>query len=330
MSTLQPALLERFSELVRAEGRVLLTGPQDADGDSLGASLALARVLRTHWGVEVDVAGVASPAYAWLPDTDQLVADDVVKPVYSMVVVMDGDRHRLAPAVEQAFEQASTKAIVDHHRTTVSEGYDIALIDAESPATCQMVLEMLDAWSLCLDTAAATLLYAGILFDTGGFRYSNTRPETHIAASRLLALGIPHADIAVRVLMERTRGGMRLAAAIQDGTEFKVSGQLALGACTPALMARVGAEAHDLGGVVESLLYIEGVEVSALLVHKGDERTKLSFRSRGRVDVARLAKELDPGGGGHAKAAGVVVNQSIERLKERLPELIAARLQSGS
>jgi len=135
MSSLQPALIERFSELVRGGARILLTGPQDADGDSLGASLALARVLRNHWSVDVDVAGLASPAYSWLPDTDLLIPDDKVEAVYEMVVVMDGDRHRLAPAVAKAFEAAGTKAIVDHHRTTQAAGYDLALIDSESPAT---------------------------------------------------------------------------------------------------------------------------------------------------------------------------------------------------
>ncbi len=329
MSTLQPALLDRFSLLIRGGKRVLLTGPQDADGDSLGASLALARALRIQWSVDVDVAGVASPAYSWLPDIELLISDEKVEPVYGLVVVMDGDRHRLAPAVSRAFQGAEHKAIVDHHRTTESEGYDLALIDAQSPATCQMVLEIMDAWALSLDEPTATLLYAGILFDTGGFRYSNTRPDTHTAASRLLAAGIPHADIAVRVLMERSRGGVRLAAAIQERVAFEVGGQFAIGACTPKLLSSVGAEGHELAGVVESLLYIQGVEVSVLLVEKAAELTKLSFRSRGRVDVARLAKELNPGGGGHAKAAGVVVAQSIQDLKKRLPGLIAVALERG-
>jgi len=326
MTTLEPDIVERFASLVRGSGRVLLTGPEDADGDSLGASLALARALRLQWSVSVDVAGVVSPAYSWLPDADLLVHDDAVESKYDLVVVMDGDRHRLAPAVFSAFTHAEHKAIVDHHRTTGPEGYDLAWIDPQSPATCQMVLELLDAWSLTVDESTATLLYAGILFDTGGFRYSNTRPETHTAASRLLALGIPHAEIAVRVLMEKTRGGVRLAAAIQDRAVFEVDGRLVLGVCTPGLMASVEAQPHEIGGVVESLLYIEGVEVSALLVDKGNGKTKLSFRSRGKVDVAELAKSLHPGGGGHAKAAGVVVDESISALQGRLPGLISAAL----
>ena len=70
-----------------------------------------------------------------------------------------------------------------------------------------MVLELLDAWQHPLDSALAELLYTGLIFDTGGFRYSNTDPRTHRAAARLLEQGIDHAAISARVLMERRRSG---------------------------------------------------------------------------------------------------------------------------
>jgi phosphoesterase RecJ-like protein len=318
--------MEHLGALVQEAKGILLTGPDAADGDSLGACLALARAIRSRFQVPVDVAGDCSPAYRFLPDTADLLDNRSIRADYGLVVVLDGDCNRLARNVEAAFRAAPLTAIVDHHRTTTEDGYTLALINPESASTCEMVLEIMDAWGVEPDRAAAIQLYTGILFDTGGFRYSNTGPGTHAAAGRLLKQGIEHADIAVRVLMERTRQGVQLAAAIQAAAEFQADGRLCIGRVTAALMREIGATDHDLGGVVESLLYIEGVEVSALLSERKDSRTKISFRSRGAVDVAALAKSLHPGGGGHAKAAGVMVDETLEEICARLPALVADRL----
>jgi len=322
-STLNPEQVEQLGVLVQQAQGILLTGPNAADGDSLGASLALARAIRFRFGVPVDVAGECSRAYRFLPDAEDLLENSAVRPHYGLVVVLDGDCGRLAREVEAAFRAAPVTAIVDHHRTTTEEGYTLGLINPESASTCEMVLEIMDLWGVDPDRSAAIQLYTGILFDTGGFRYSNTGPSTHEAAARLLALEIEHADIAVQVLMERTRQGVMLAASIQAAAEFHVEGQLCIGRVTAALMRDLGASDHDLGGVVESLLYIEGVEVSALLVEREGSKTKISFRSRGAVDVAALARSLHPGGGGHAKAAGVRVDESLEVISARMPGLVA-------
>ncbi len=324
--TLIPEQVEQLGVLAQQAQGILLTGPGAADGDSLGASLALARAMRSRFGVSVDVAGDCSPAYRFLPDAEDLLDNGAVRPDYGLVVVLDGDCNRLARNVEAAFRAAPVTAIVDHHRTTTEEGYTLALINPESASTCEMVLEIMESWGVDPDRAAAIQLYTGIIFDTGGFRYSNTGPGTHEAAARLLAQDIEHADIAVRVLMERTRQGVQLAASIQAAAEFQVDGRLCVGRCTTAMMQDLGATDHDLGGVVESLLYIEGVEVSADLVEREGVRTKISFRSRGAVDVAALARSLHPRGGGHAKAAGVVVDEGLEEIAGRLPGLVADRL----
>ena len=309
---------ELLGRLVERAQRVLLTGPDDVDGDSLGSSLALARVLRARFGVEVDVAGEAGPRYAWMPDVEENLGDDQLGD-YDLVVVLDGDRHRLPEGAARAFSEAGARAIVDHHGSTRSDGYDVAVLDPLAASTCEMVLDLADAWGAALDADLATLLYVGILFDTGGFRYSNTSPSTHRAAARLLATGISHADIAIRVLMERSRAGSLLKARLVSEIQFHADGRLAL-----------GAGPHDLDGIVEAILYIEGVEMAVLATERGPDKVKLSLRSRGGVDVAALAHQLHPSGGGHAKAAGVVLNESIALVRETLAGRLAAVLERVS
>ena len=319
-------LVQQLRALSEKAQRVLLTGPEDADGDSIGATLGLARGIQALGEKEVFVAADVPTRYRWMPGADAILSNDQVEGNFDLVIVMDGDRHRLAPKVEAAFKAASRTAVVDHHRTTGLDGYDLAIVDHNAAATCSQVLGILDAWSIPLDAEIAQLLYVGLIYDTGGFRYSNTKPETHHAASRLLATGIDHASIASRVLMEVSRAGMALKAHILNSASFHDGGQVVLGSCSQATLAECGAESGDLEGVVEALLYVEGAEMSVLMVERGAESVKLSFRSRGAVDVSALAKSLDAGGGGHAKAAGVVLAQSLDHLARTLPEICSAAL----
>ena len=324
---------EKLRSFIEESRRVLLTGPAGADGDSIGATLALARGVRALGVEEVFVAADVPKRYRWMSDAREILPNATVPSDFDLVIVMDGDRHRLAPQVLTAFANARYKVVVDHHRTTSSNGYDLAIVDSTAPATCTQVMEILDAWEIPLDAKIAEQLYVGLIYDTGGFRYSNTRPDTHRAAARILETGIDHATITSRVLMEVRRPGMALKAAVLSGARFYGNGQLVIGCCSASTMAECEADSGDLDGVVESLLYVEGAEMCVLLVERNPDAVKLSLRSRGDVNVAALAKRLDAGGGGHAKAAGVVIQVSFQEALETLPAIclatIAEDLQSS-
>jgi len=320
MSTANQEKLRAFAE--DAE-RILLTGPEGPDGDSIGACLALARSLRALGVKQVDVAGTPSYRYHWMSGAEQMVPDADVDGVYDLAIVLDGDAHRLTPPVDAAWKRARAHAIIDHHGTTTADGYDVALIDHTSASTCEMILHLMDAWGLPLDATQAELLYVGILFDTGGFRHSNTGVDTLRVAARLLDAGINHSAITTRTLLERRPHAMRLQGRILESAVFYDNGSVVVGTLSEALSEELELVSGDLEGIVDSLIYVRGVEVAALLVERGEREVKLSLRSRGLVDVARLAKHLSPTGGGHAKAAGVVLNETLAEVTERVPVALA-------
>ena len=111
---------------------VLLTGPKDPDGDSIGACLALARGVQAVSDAAVLVAGEANYRYDWMPGADGMLADAAVADHYDMVVVLDGARTRLTPRVEAAFAAAKVRGIVDHHKSTSAEGYDVVVLDPDA------------------------------------------------------------------------------------------------------------------------------------------------------------------------------------------------------
>jgi len=307
----QQAARELLAALCTCE-RVLLTGPVEPDGDSLGACLALQRVLQFR-GIRSEVAGAAGYRYAWMPGADQLVADELVAPHYDGVVVLDGDRHRLTPGPSAAFDVARVRGIIDHHASTRPEGYTHAWIEPDSASTCELVYQLAVAAGVPIDADFASLIYAGLLFDTGGFRYSNTTPATHRLAAELLDYGVEHTSINSRILMERTIAGVHCVGEVLRHAAIHHGGRVALGALTLADRARFGIAPGDTEGLVEALVHIQGVDVAALLIEQGPELVKVSFRSRGTRDVAKLAHSLAPSGGGHAKASGVSLPHALKR-----------------
>ncbi len=306
-----------WQSLCAAGGPVLLTGPVAPDGDSIGACLALQRVLVDRQ-VPCDVAGTASHRYDWLPGAQDMVPDTEIEAKYAVVVVLDGDRHRLTEQPDAAFRAAGARGIVDHHASTRPDGYDHAWLDAGAASTCEMLHTAFGRWGVELDAVLATLLYTGVVFDTGGFRYSNTSASTHRLAAQLLAYDIDHAYICARILAERRAQGLALAGAVYSTARFAHGGRLCVGVVTQELAERLGSGHSDLEGIVEGLVHTIGTDVAVLVIQRRDGRIKYSLRSRGQVDVAAIAQRIIPSGGGHAKAAGACIEATPEQATDRI------------
>lgn len=314
----------------RRSRRVLLTGPEGPDGDSIGACLALQAALRTLLpDLQVDVAGTPGYRYAWLPGAAGMIHDDRVG-AYDGVIVLDGDRKRLPRQVAAAFASAGWTGIIDHHRSTDADGYTWAWLEGTTESTCVMVRDLMRAWNIPLDRDYAAMLYTGLIFDTGAFRYSNTKASSHTLAAELLATGIDHAEIVLKVLAERRTAGFKLLAGMLAGARFWADGKVLVAVYTQALADTVGANEMDVEGVVDILQHTQGVEIGMVLVEKGPRRVKLSLRSRGGVDVAALAKRLNERGGGHAKAAGTGLELSVAEALAHIEPIMTAAVQGLS
>lgn len=315
-----PEPIAALREALKAADTVLLTGPMDPDGDSIGACLALARATALFSDATVHVAGEANYRYSWMPDAESLRNDGQLSGAYDLVVVMDGDRGRLTPRVTELFESAGTTVLVDHHQSSSEEGYDIVLLNPKSPSTCEMVFEVFSDWGIEMNREMATHLYTGIIFDTGGFKHENTQPETHRLAAQLLDHGVKPAPVHAKVLHERTAAGLRLLGEVLGGARFFGDGQVVVGLMTQEAMQRLGIQSGDAEGVVDALLNTAGVEV-AVLAKEASGAVKLSFRSKSRVNVAAIARDF-ANGGGHVRAAGGRFVGTSTELLARLPPIL--------
>jgi phosphoesterase RecJ-like protein len=320
---------QRLFDALQGCDRVLLTGPVEPDGDSVGACLAL-QLLLHRCGVEVDVGGIPAYRYTWMPGATEMIPDDQLQPDYDAVVVLDGDRHRLTDEASAAFERAPVKGIVDHHASTRSDGYTHPWIERDATSACEMLYDLAMARGLDIDHDLAVLLYVGAIFDTGGFRYSNTTPATHRMAARLLEIGIDHARICALILLEHRAPALRVAGEVFTNAELHLDGTLSIGTLCKATARRLRLIPGDLEGLVDSLVYTTGVEVAALLIEREPGHVKASLRSRGGVDVAAIAQILSPSGGGHTKAAGAVIDGTLHEARQRVVDAVTPALAVAS
>jgi bifunctional oligoribonuclease and PAP phosphatase NrnA len=181
-----------------------------------------------------------------------------------------------------------------------------------------------NGWAL--PEEAARGLYVALVTDTGGFRFSNTRPRTLRVAAELLESGVDPEEIYLEVYARAPEGRPRLFAEALQTLVVEPQHGLAWVTVPPGAIERLGVSSDDLDGVVEFPRSIEGVRMALLFREVSQGRVKVSLRSVGEVDVAAFAKGF--GGGGHTKAAGLALPGSLAEVQATI--LAAARSYLGS
>ncbi len=328
------AEITRLHGLVSGARRAMLTGPMDADGDSVGATLALASVLRAaRPGLEV-VCVTGSPIphrYRFLDGAERFVGPEGVSGGFDLAFLLDGVRHRIGP-VGEVFDAAGTRVLIDHHWSSNPGDYDLALLDVGRASTCEIVHEIAThpLFAVPVDRAMARQLYTGIAFDTGTFRYSCTTPQTLRLAADLLQTGIDAQQIVEKVFLDATHADTLFRGRVMSAIELAAGGRIAHACASYALLTETGAGPEGTEGLINSLVFIAGVEVAALFVERQPEHFKVSFRSRGGVNVAAVARQLSAEGGGHDRAAGVTLDGPRDAVVERVLTILRARLPAAA
>ncbi len=212
---------------------------------------------------------------------------------------------------------------IDHHPTNNRYG-EVALIREDAAATAEILFDLFEHGGIVLDVEAATILYTGLLTDTGGFRYSNTTPHVMETASKLLQVGVQGNEIADRLLERMSYAQMLLIKRSLARLEFTDDRKIAWLYVTPEDMLETGALNEDLEGIVNYPRNVEGVQVGFLLKVNESGRIKVSLRSSSQVNVAKVAQHF--GGGGHIRAAGCTLTVPLEQAIEAIIEQVKEQL----
>jgi phosphoesterase RecJ-like protein len=304
------------AQALEKAGRLLIVSHRDPDGDALGASLGLMHLLReqgkTVW---VHSAGPIPEEYGFLPGLEKVSQEFPSPEEVELAVLLDCHQpERAGQAEAEYLAKVARAVVVDHHQGALEYG-DPAWVEPGYAATSQMLAEMAFGEQWHVNQAAAVCLFTGLQTDTGSFRYSNATPQAFRIAARLVEAGADPWLVSQEVYATRVKR-LRLLSRILEGLTLFADDRLAMGQVTLADLAEMDADPRDLEEAVEAIRGIPGVRVAALLRELKDGGVKVSMRSRGEVDVAKVAIAL--GGGGHKSAAGLRLSQPLEQVRELL------------
>jgi phosphoesterase RecJ-like protein len=302
--------------------RIALTTHVNADGDGVGSELALWHLLRAHGARPVITNPTPYPdRYRFLlaeadgADRTDHAAKEIARA--DVVLVCDiADLGRLGHLASHVGARGVPVACIDHHASDGTLPPGPRLVDAAAAATGELVYDLARVAGWNLTPAVARALYVAILTDTGGFRFSNTTPRTLQVAAHLLEHGIDPEHIYTEVYASVPEGRVRLIAEALDTLAVEVPPGIAWLTVPPGALARHGVASDELDGVVEFARSIAGVRLALLFREIAGGRIKISFRSVGDIDVARMAGQF--GGGGHRKAAGASLEGSLADVQARV------------
>lgn len=317
-------MIEKALEVVRNGERFLVACHRRPDADSLGSALGLVRTLRALGKKAALFMPEAIPdSLLFLMEGEQGIAEVPEGTRFDATWVMDIAAKALLPRGFPEPEVTGPVVIVDHHHAHDDVG-DIVVRDTDAAATGEVVVRLIEGLGLkSLPPGSATPLYAAILSDTGGFRYSTTRPATLRLGARLVEAGADPWQVAYQLFERWEPGRLRLLAAIIATLETAFDGRVAIMRVTREMLEQCGANDNMVEGMVNYARRVEGAEIGALLWEwqvrdAAGERleTKISLRSSGDADVSQIAAALD--GGGHRAAAATQLDVSIDEAWELL------------
>ncbi len=307
---------EEFSAIYRLIDKsetICIAGHTNPDGDAIGACLALARSLKKIGKQVWVMLEPYAPKYDIIAGKELISAPEQTQQIDLFISLDCSDTLRLADAYA-VLQRASHSCQLDHHRSNEMFA-EVNHVEAEASSTCEVLYQMMEGY-LPIDREIATALYAGLVYDTGGFRHSSTAPSTMEAAARLMAFDIPFTAVYERFFSEKTYSETKILGKAIENAALYFDGKCICSTITAEEIAACGGNNKELDTVINVLNGVIGTEIACFLYEKTPRETKASLRGKDGRDVCALAQLF--GGGGHVKAAGCTIHAPVEQAKEKI------------
>ena len=312
-----------LEEIKKADSIVILTH-ENPDGDAIGSSLAMYLALKQMGKENVDVIIPEFPkTYRFLPNVNDIKVEGREE-VYDLAISLDCATLARLNGWSNYFESAKSKIVIDHHGTNSMYG-DINYINPDSPACCQILINIFEHIGVDITKPIGECILTGIITDTGGFQYQTTRPETFEFAAKLLKAGINVSEIYRKAMNTKTKANFELRKRALDRMEFLNDGKISFTYLTCKDIEETSATDDDHEGIVDEGRTIEGVEVSIFVRETEPGEFKASLRSNESVNVSDACVIF--GGGGHVRAAGCKISGTVEQVKEKLVSQVKQQLK---
>jgi len=310
-------VLSQVVELIENKNKFGITTHIKPDGDGVGSSLGLCWLLQSLGkSAEVIVRGDIPPSYRNLPGADTIRDVEQLDGEYDAIFVIEcSDLER--PGIKGLEDQFTVN--IDHHATSAHFG-TINWIDSTASAVGEMIYNLCKAIGGRVTREIAECVYMALVTDTGSFHFSNTTDRTLKVASELIKAGAKPADISEAVYNNYPWSRIELMRQVLSTVKRDESGQVATLRQTLAMRQTAAAVDGDNNGFVNIPLAAREVLAVVYMREVGANQFRVSLRSKGDINVARVAERF--GGGGHRNAAGLRVEGDWDEKEQELVEAV--------
>ncbi len=303
---------------------IVITMHQKPDGDAMGSTLGLYHFL-TQFGHNVTVISPTNWAtfLNWMPAAKQVLdyereteKANILLENANWIFCLDFNTLSRTKRMEEKLLKApGQRILIDHHQQPQEEVFTYGISDTSKSSTAEMVYDFIKGspYSESLNLFTAECLYAGVMTDTGSFRFPSTSPGVHRMIADLMERGLQHSGVHEALFDNFSENRFRfIGNVLLNRMEIFYEYNTALIAVPQADLIKYDIKTGDTEGLVNFPLSIQGIKLAAIVIDRGDER-KCSFRSKGGFDVNTFARTYFEGGG-HKNAAGGQSKESLENV----------------
>lgn len=317
---------DQIGEVLRNHESFVLLSHVRPDGDAIGSQLALGYALIAAGkkvrlvnedGLPENLAFMAGAGRIELPPADPLEVE--------IVIALDtATKPRLGERSLHAASNAKIWINIDHHISNPKYG-DLNLVDSSSPATGQIIYQLIIALGLTMPAESRDAIYVAVSTDTGSFQYPSTTAATYRMAADLIERGLDVGTINSQTYDNYPYRRLELMRALLNTLERSNDGRIAYWEMRDETRIDLGLTPDDSEGLIDTIRAIRGVQVAVFFEELPDGKVRVSMRSKNRcIDVCEIATEF--GGGGHSLAAGIRMDGPLEDAKQKVLAAIRRRV----
>lgn len=318
--------VQEIFPLITAPRKVVITTHQKPDPDAMGSSLGLFHFL-TALGHEVKVISPTNWAtwLNWMPASEEVIdfelnnqkAIDALNEAEWLFCLDFNIFTRTKNLSPKLYEFSGTRILIDHHQQPDTASFHYGISDTAKSSTAEMVYDFIvqSGHQDKVSTIIAECLYAGVMADTGSFRFASTTASVHHMVAFLKERGLEHSRVHENIYDNFLENRLRFIGHIlMHRMEVFYEYNTALIAISKKDLLRYQIKTGDTEGLVNYPLSIQGIKLAALVIDRDEER-KWSFRSKGGFDTNTFARKYFSGGG-HFNASGGKSSDSLEKTVE--------------
>lgn len=307
----------KFKEQLNEASSIALISHIDPDGDNLGSLTALSKSLlnlgKKVYPIEFDKI---PENLKFLPNLDLLSDNTNIN--IDMIICLDCANYKRLGQIDELFNKAKYRINIDHHQSNEFYG-DVNIVKKGYSSTCELVFDLINEINLPIDKEISMSLLTGISTDTGRFLYSATTADTLAKASRLVENGADMMKINELIYQSKKFEAQLLENEILSKTEI-YNDYVAFGFVMTDQLNKYNVEISDIDSVINTFRDTDKIKISVLIKQQTENEYKVSFRSKGNIDVGLIAKNL--GGGGHKNAAATRITGNFETVSNKIKEEI--------